>query len=395
MLLHKVLSDEKAAEAAGSEEKMKKKLLAVLGLTLALSTGITGITGCAGNSSVAATINGKDITLGEVKTYVKYQQALYEQVYSVYLNQDIDWTAISNEETKQTMGDDAVSDFLNNYKEMVIVASHASDYGISLSDEENEEIKAAAKEFLEENSKAALKEMGATEETVISMLTYMTLQSRVQEAMRATADQNVTEKEAAQKTISYVTISKAGTEQDEDGNTVELTEDELAELKEKAETLSESGDDFDTVAKDASYTVQTESYGEDDRGILEESVYEAADKLKEGEISDVIETDAMYYVVRMDSLLDEEATEERKEEILEEREEAAYDALYKEWSESGEFVTVDRVWNSITLKNKFTIVNDETEETTEDDTEETTDSDATTKGDSVTDGDATSTGEAE
>ena len=395
MLLHKVLSDEKAAEAAGSEEKMKKKLLAVLGLTLALSTGITGITGCAGNSSVAATINGKDITLGEVKTYVKYQQALYEQVYSVYLNQDIDWTAISNEETKQTMGDDAVSDFLNNYKEMVIVASHASDYGISLSDEENEEIKAAAKEFLEENSKAALKEMGATEETVISMLTYMTLQSRVQEAMRATADQNVTEKEAAQKTISYVTISKAGTEQDEDGNTVELTEDELVELKEKAETLSESGDDFDTVAKDASYTVQTESYGEDDRGILEESVYEAADKLKEGEISDVIETDAMYYVVRMDSLLDEEATEERKEEILEEREEAAYDALYKEWSESGEFVTVDRVWNSITLKNKFTIVNDETEETTEDDTEETTDSDATTKGDSVTDGDATSTGEAE
>ena len=395
MLLHKVLSDEKAAEAAGSEEKMKKKLLAVLGLTLALSTGITGTTGCAGNSSVAATINGKDITLGEVKTYVKYQQALYEQVYSVYLNQDIDWTAISNEETKQTMGDDAVSDFLNNYKEMVIVASHASDYGISLSDEENEEIKAAAKEFLEENSKAALKEMGATEETVISMLTYMILQSRVQEAMRATADQNVTEKEAAQKTISYVTISKAGTEQDEDGNTVELTEDELVELKEKAETLSESGDDFDTVAKDASYTVQTESYGEDDRGILEESVYEAADKLKEGEISDVIETDAMYYVVRMDSLLDEEATEERKEEILEEREEAAYDALYKEWSESGEFVTVDRVWNSITLKNKFTIVNDETEETTEDDTEETTDSDATTKGDSVTDGDATSTGEAE
>ena len=33
---------------------MKKKLLAVLGLTLALSTGITG---CAGNNSVAATIN--------------------------------------------------------------------------------------------------------------------------------------------------------------------------------------------------------------------------------------------------------------------------------------------------------------------------------------------------
>lgn len=364
---------------------MKKKLLAVLGLTLALSTGITG---CAGNNSVAATINGKDITLGEVKTYVKYQQALYEQVYSVYLNQDIDWTAVSNEETKQTMGDDAVSDFLTNYKEMVIVASHASDYGISLSDEETEEIKAAAKEFIEANSKAALKDMGATEDTVISMLTYMTLQTLVEEAMRDTADQNVTDEEAAQKTISYVTISKAGTEQDEDGNTVDLTEDELSALKEKAETISNS-DDFDKAVKDASYTVETESYGEDDRGILEETVYEAADKLKEGELSDVIETDAMYYVVRMDSLLDEEATEARKDEIIEEREQEAYDTLYKEWSESGEFVTVDRVWNSIKIKDKYTIVNDETEDTVEDETE------ATTTGNATTDSDATTTGEAE
>ena len=357
---------------------MRKKLLAVLGLTLALSTGITG---CAGNGSVAATINETDITLGEVKTYVKYQQALYEQLYSVYLGQEIDWSEVTNEETKETMGETMVADFLEEYKEMVIVASHASDYQISLSEEQKKEIEEAAKKFIEANSKAALKDMGATEDTVISMLTYMTLQHLVEHEMRDTADKNVTDEEAAQKTISYVTISKEGTEQDEEGNTVALTEEEQATLKETAETISKSGDDLDTAVQDAAYSVQTESYGEGDRGILEETVYEAADALKEGEISGVIETDTMYYVVRMDSLYDEAATEERKAEIIEEREQAAYDELYKQWSESGEFKTVDRVWASIVLKNKYTIVSDEIESITD--------------GDATSTGDTTSNGEAE
>lgn len=357
---------------------MRKKLLAVLGLTLALSTGITG---CAGNGSVAATFNETDITLGEVKTYVKYQQALYEQLYSVYLGQEIDWTEVTNAETKETMGETMVADFLEEYKEMVIVASHASDYNISLTEEQKKEIEESAKKFMEANSKAALKDMGATEDTVISMLTYMTLQHMVEHAMRDTADTNVTDEEATQKTISYVTISKEGTEQDAEGNTVALTEDELAALKETAESFSTAGDNFDATVEAASYTVQTESYGEGDQSMLEDAVYEAADALKEGEISSVIETDTMYYVVRMDSLHDAEATEERKAEIIEEREQAAYDELYKQWSESGEFKTIDRVWNSITLKNKYTIVYDEIESTTE--------------GDATSNGDTTSNGEAE
>lgn len=356
---------------------MKKKLLAVLGLTLALSTGITG---CAGNTSVAATINGTDITLGEVKTYVKYQQALYEQVYSMYLGQDINWSEVINAETNETMSEGAVAGFLEDYKEMVIVAAHADDYGISLSDEEKEKIKNAAKKFMESNSKAALKDMGATEDTVISMLTNMTLKDRVEQAMRDTADKNVSDEDAAQKTISYVNITKEGTEQDENGNTIALTEEELATIKEAAQKISTSGKDFEKAVKDAGYSIKTESYGKDDRENLDEAVYAAADKLSEGKISGVIEADTTYYVVRMDSVLDEEATAARRDEIIEEREQAAYDALYKEWSESGEFVTVDKVWNSIVLKNKFTIVYDEAENTT--------DGDATTGSDATSDGEA-------
>ena len=59
-------------------------------------------------------------------------------------------------------------------------------------------------------------------------------------------DTEVSDEEAAQKRIAYVFLSTAGTEQDGDGNTIDLTDEEKAakkqELQDILDAAKEGGD---------------------------------------------------------------------------------------------------------------------------------------------------------
>ena len=54
-----------------------------------------------------------------------------------------------------------------------------------------------------------------------------------------------------------------------------------------------------------------------DNTTLDEEVLNALEGLKsEGELSDVVETDNYYYVLRLDEITDADATEEHRQEII-------------------------------------------------------------------------------
>ena len=176
--------------------------------------------------------------------------------------------------------------------------------------------------------------------------------------------------------FSYVEISTEGTT-DEDGNTVEYSEEELAELKNKAEALAGSGaEGFETTAEVQQLDVETFSYkaGEEDEE-MDQAVLTEADKLKEGEMSGVIETDTAYYVVRLDSEFDQEATDERKDEIVEERKAELYEKVCDEFTEDFKFKIDKDVWKSVSFEELFTMKEVESEDSEE--TEETEDTENT------------------
>ncbi len=105
-----------------------------------------------------------------------------------------------------------------------------------------------------------------------------------------------------------------------------------------------------------------------DNTTLDEEVLNALEGLKsEGELSDVVETDNYYYVLRLDEITDADATEEHRQEIISQRQSDLYNEVLQGWKDEAEWVLKDKVWDKVTFDNLFTttVESTETTETTE------------------------------
>ncbi|MFQ9153582.1 MAG: hypothetical protein ACLR6B_21520 [Blautia sp.] len=76
-----------------------------------------------------------------------------------------------------------------------------------ITDEDKTKITDAAGKFIETNDEKTMKAMNATQENVERLLTLYTVQSRMYNAIIADVDTNVSDEEAAQKTVKYVLFS--------------------------------------------------------------------------------------------------------------------------------------------------------------------------------------------
>lgn len=338
-----------------------KKSIRALGITTGIIAALA-LGGCGtADTDAVATVYGTEVTVGEAGLYSIYQQAQYEQFYSMYLGQNVDWT---QEYDGKTMEEETKESILEQFKKMYIVAAHGADYNVSVSEEEETKIKEAAKKLAEANDEKASKALHISEESAEALFKAYYLYNKTSEAMVADVDTNVSDEEAAQKKMSYIEFSLEGTT-DEDGNKVELTEEEKAEIKTKAEAVASAGaEGMESAVENTDYKISEATF-DDESDTLDAAVYEAANKLKAGEMSSVIETETAYYVVRLDSEFDKEATESKKEEIVSERKTEAFDAIYEKWeAEEDAFVLNESAWASIRFKDKITLKTAESEEET-------------------------------
>ena len=96
-------------------------------------------------------------------------------------------------------------------------------------------------------------------------------------------------------------------------------------------------------------------------------------------MTDVIETDGGLYVAELTSLLDREATDQEKENIVEQRRQDQYDSLLEEWREAADITVNDKVWNKVDFVDQgVTIITSEEEDSSTADTSEDTSADADT-----------------
>ncbi len=334
--------------------KFVKRLIAAsicAGLSACMLTGCSSLN----KNKVLMSVDGTDVTLGQAAFRLRFIQWNTENMLGgLFPGQNLWEQDLSGSGTPY--GDTAKSQVLAELQEMVLTEQHAGDYGVTLSADEETAIAEAARAFLDANSADTLKAMYADEETVVRVLTLMTIHEKVEEAIRAEADTNVTEKEAAQKTIQYALFSTAGTT-DEDGNTTELTDEEKEEIHQQALDVIEAVNGGKTLEDavheiDEQKNVITNSYGTDDT-VLNENIKKAADQLEDGELAEEpVETDGGWYVVQMVSTFDEEATEERKVEIVQERQSEHLTEVLDGWTP--ENVSVDNdLWSKITFDVTF------------------------------------------
>lgn len=371
---------------------MNKKFLttacaAMLGVTVAF-------TGCGSLNPDAALvkINTGDstdtISLGYGNFAARYQQAIYDQYLMAYYGETM-WTSDMSG-SGSTLQDDTKDGVLEDMEEFYLCKLHADEYGVSLTDEDNAAIDAAVAEFFETNPEETMDVMGATEEYVKEYLEYRTYYTRVSEAVKEAADISVSDDECWMKTFSYVRFDTTANT-DDDGNPVELTDDELADLKADAQGLADA-DDFDAYLENSDYVASTYSFlkGEEEDDSFDMSIISTAEEMEVGDVSSVIEVEGDgYYVIRLDSDHDEEASESERETLISQGQQDAYDEVLEGWKAAISWEVDDKQWEKVQFTTLFSTLeteDDSTDDTSADDTTETsTDAEDTDAEDSTSD----------
>lgn len=337
---------------------MKTKKMAALLLSGAMLASVLSGCGSVDKDAVVATLDGEEIKLGVANFAARLTQANLDDIYAAYFGDDVWSTDLysSGSTTQESVKTNVISDI----KEMYILKNHMDDYNVSLSDEETSEIADVAAQFIADNTQEALDQLGATEDIVEEYLTLYTIKMKMETAIKADADTDVSDEEANERGYSYVKIDTEGYT-DDDSNYVEYTDDEKAELETTAQTLAEAcQDDFDGAITDAGYTVSTGTYAADDES-LDEEVVTALDALSEGEVSDLVTTDSAYYILRLDTECDEEATETHRQEIIDDRQTELYDEVYGGWEDDADWNLDEDVWATVEFKDLFTTKVEDTE----------------------------------
>ena len=336
-----------------------KKRVTALGLAGMLA--VTGLTGCGSmnNDDVVATVGESEIKLGVANFYARMQQAQYETYYAGMMGTTGEelW---AKETDGKTYEQSVKSDMIKSLENMYILEQHASEYDVVLSEDGKKAIDKAAEEFDENNALEDKEAVSGYNKYVKKVLELITIQSKMEDAMTADVDTEVSDDEAAQKAMKYVFYSYT---KDENDSTSTMSETEKTEVKKKATDFAEKlknsdTKDIDAVANEAGMEVQTATFDSESTSPNADLV-KAADALTaEGDVTDAIETDSGIYVAKVTSFLDRTATDAKKQSIVEERKKDQYDDLLKKWRKKTDINLNKRVWKKVDFQKQGVTVKD-------------------------------------
>ena len=343
------------------------KRLAVLAVAGTLAA--TSLTGCGTihTDETVATVGDEKITLGVANFYARLQQAQYETYYASMMGTTAEEMWAKEASDDQTYEEQTKKSILENLENMYLVSQHASDYDVALTEEEQQAIKDAAAKFGEDNSDDVKKVVSGDEEEVTKVLELMTISNKMETAMEAGVDENVSDEDAAQKSMQYLLFSYTTT--DDSGESKTLSDDEKEALKTTAQAFDDrlkGGEDMETVASAAGLTAQTATFDSESTS-PDKDLIAAADALtNEGDVTDIIETENGIYIAKLTSLLDREATDSKKESIVSERKQEQYDSLLEQWKKDTKIKEEEKVWKKISFeKQGVTIKTSDTTDTSD------------------------------
>ena len=342
-----------------------KRRIAVLAAAAVLTSAV--LTGC-GNQidpkATVLTVGEEKVTMDVANFFARHQQAISQMQYSAMLGEDF-W-GMSLSEGSATMEEEVKKTVLESLEEMYVLEDHMSDYKVSLTEDEKTKIQDAAKAFVKANKEETLEKVSGTEEAVSRVLELITIQNKMREAIVADVDTKVSDEEAAQKSMQYVFFPFTKT--DAEGKSADMTEEEKGSLKSTAEAfaaMAKKADNFEKLAEEQGQSASTLTFDGKDTSPTAELI-KAADALKEGEVTDVIEGENGYYVAKVTSLFDKDATETEKNNIVLERQDAKYREVVDKLVKDTKIKVNESEWEKVSFtKLDVTMKQETTEENTE------------------------------
>lgn len=325
-------------------KKLGKKLIALFAVAVMIVTTMTGCSKEFNNKATAIEVNGVKISAGVANFYMRYQQKEMETMFAQMGGGSNIWLQdMGNGSTYESLVKDKDVETLI---ELNILKEHAAEYDVKLTDDEKTAIDKAANEFVKANKESERDKISGELEIVKETLELITISEKVKAAIRSTTSVEISDEEAAQKKLAYVLLPKQVT--DEYGTATKLSDTEIEQAKTNATTILENSKASGTLTGIDGVEVKEIAFDKKSTAIAEEAIA-AADALGEGEFSEVIETEEGFYVIQLKSLFDEEATEQKKAVMLNEKKDEHYQEVYDAWREKAKVNIVQKVIDKIKL----------------------------------------------
>ena len=324
---------------------MKQGMKKVIILMVAVAWLLTTLSGCArtnhvlDGSQVVARVGEDAIPLGVLNFYLRMQQAHLEPIYTSWWGMTPEELWQAEVEAGVTFGQSMRLGFLEELENWYILRQRAEAFGVSLGAEQMAAIEAAVDQFLANNEDDALAVVSGERPYIMTYMELLTISRLMVEAIRATAAPNFTTTDALQKYMEFVAFPIVGT--DAEGNQVMLTDGEIELLRMTAQEFAgtvRATEDHDMALAAAEFGVEVHSGSFDEESFLApwEVVNAAWHLSAEGEVSGVIEAEDGFYVVKLISMYDEEATAEQIANLEAAYEQDFFDATMEQWREETE-----------------------------------------------------------
>ncbi len=311
------------------------------------SAGLTGENGTAFAEDVVIQVGDKKVAREEIMFYVLCVREQYEG----YFGSEVWAVDFGN---GKTFADMCKEDILNEIVQLKVITSMAESQGVLVTEDEADEIADTVREQMEEISDYDILRYHIDTELLESIYHDNYLSSKIFDVITSDVDTMVSDDEARQAELQVLALLTDGT--DKNRNEIAMTEEERAAIGEKAKELweqAEEGADFESLATvhsdlaETSFIIGRGDWKEEyDRALFDEAAF----SLKTGEISEVIDGPHGFYIIRCVNELDEDATAQAKEEIINERQDTAFRKLYAEWAKEFEVKVDEKKWSEITFE---------------------------------------------
>lgn len=295
----------------------------------------------------------------QAETY-SYMQSMLQRFNSSAV--DVDMWSQSLEDTDEdskkykTYGEQFKGNTLDSLKSLLLDKLYGSkEYEVTFTDDDKKECESVADEFIEKMSKDDLKAMHASKKTMMNVLELMTYETRVKNAIESDVDTKVSDDEAGQSTFSYVEIKKKDAKK---------KEKKIKSLIKKVE----AGTDISAAASDAGFTAQSVTFTTADPEYDEygKEMLKKVSKMKDGECDSYKDAKGNTIILYMQSVNDQSATETKKDDIISDRKDKAYEYKLDEWKDKKKVTINKDAWNSIKTDKNEVFQRMETEENSSD-----------------------------
>lgn len=289
-------------------------------------------------------ISSSVCTLPEVMVYLTTEKNQYESAYGVEMWEQ-DFGGVTLEEyLKETI--------LGQIAQIKCMNLLAKQYRLTLSDEETQLAETAAKKYFGMLSEDEIAYMGVDEKTINALYQEYAMANKVYDEITKDVSSEVSDDEARTITVEHILFKTY--ELNEQGSRSEMSPDQkeaqyakaVQALQRAKEASSEL--EFRELAKE--FTEDTEIEYAFGKGQMDPVFEEAAFNLDKGEVSDIVETDYGYHIIKCISNFDKDETDANKAVIVEKRKTEAFDKVYGEFIKGLPSEFNDKLWDSLTFE---------------------------------------------